>query len=125
MASGISEAVARFLAVNIANVAQLELLLFLRSERDRTWSAEDVAGPLRTRPVVAERDLAHLADRRLIEAVADAPARFRYAPGELEATITDVADCYTRRRTSVVNLIFAEPRDSATSLADAFRFRRR
>ena len=125
MASGISEAVARFLAINIANVAQLELLLFLRTERDRTWSAEDVAGPLRTRPVVAERDLAHLADRHLVEAAADNPERYRYAPGELEAVIKDVADCYARRRTSVVNLIFAEPRESAASLADAFRFRRR
>jgi hypothetical protein len=124
MASGISEAVARFLAVNIANVAQLELLLFLRTEGDRAWSAAEVAGPLRTRPAVAEHDLAHLASRKLVEPAADDATRYRYAPGELDAVITDVADCYARRRTSVVNLIFAEPRGTATSLADAFRFRR-
>jgi hypothetical protein len=124
MASGISEAVKRFLAVNIVNVAQLEMLLFLRRERSQTFSADDLASPLRTRPVVAERDLAHLAERRLIEPSADGPGRYRYAPGELDAVIDQVADVYAKRRTSVVNLIFAEPHDSATSLADAFRFRR-
>jgi len=125
MAPAISEAVRRFLEVNIGNVAQLELLLLLRAAPERWWTADEVARELRTRPEVAARDLSHLVDRGLATQDPEDPAHHRYAPGDLAADIDDLAHCYARRRTTVVGLIFAERSDEVTSLADAFRLRRK
>lgn len=124
MAPSIPDRVRQFLAVNMTNVAQLELLLHVRSAPDRWWTPEEVAVPLTTRPVVAARDFAHLHERGLVERAEDQPPRYRYGPGELASTVDEVADVHGRRRSAVVDAIFAEPHDTATSLADAFRLRR-
>ena len=125
MASEVPDPIARFLNVNVENVAQLELLLQVRAAPDRWWSGADVARDLATRPLVAERDLAHLHARGLVERAGETTPSFRYAPGSLAPIIDQLADIYARRRTTIVNLIFAEPREDAVSLAEAFRLRRK
>ena len=125
MASALSERVTRFLAVNVTNVAQLELLLHLRASADRWWTAEKVAQPLTTRPAVAARDFAHLHERGLVERSEEDRVSYRYAPGALSSVVDEVAEAYARRRTAVVAAIFSDPHDDAVSLAEAFRLRRK
>lgn len=125
MSPVVPERVQRFLAVNVTNVAQLELLLLVRHAPDRWWTAEEVARPLTTRPAVAARDLAHLHERGLLDRSADTHESYRYAPGSLASVVDELADAYARRRTAVVDAIFAEPRGDAESLAEAFRLRRK
>jgi hypothetical protein len=48
-----------------------------------------------------------------------------YAPsGENAAAVDALADCYARRRHTVIGLIYRPAHRSASSLADAFRLRR-
>ena len=124
MANTVPDAVARFLAVTVENVAQLELLLRLRADPERWWTADAVARELAAKPLVAQRDLEHLHSRGLAERGGDSGLGYRYAPGPLAPVLDQVADVYERRRTTVVNLIFSESRDDAVSLAEAFRLRR-
>jgi hypothetical protein len=44
--SELNERIQRFIAENIASVAQLEVLLLLKQNPDRAWNAEDVARAL-------------------------------------------------------------------------------
>lgn len=124
MAAAISDRLQRFLSVNMTNVAQLELLLHVRSAPDHWWTPDAVAAPLTTRPAVAARDFSHLHERGLVERAQGEPPRYRYGPGELAPVVDEVADLYERRRRAVVDAIFAEPHDAVASLADAFRLRR-
>lgn len=127
MAGGVPHDVQRFIADNIDSAAQLEVLLLLRGEPDREWSAADVSRALVSTPQSAALRLADLDDRRLL-ARSDGPDGpcYRYAPGGAQAdrTIAALAEAYAKRKTAVIRLIFSRPSERVTSFADAFRIRR-
>jgi hypothetical protein len=56
-----------------------------------------------------------------------APESYAYRPQNsvLGARVDAVAEAYNQMKYTVINLIFLVPGDSARSLADAFRIRRR
>lgn len=127
--NGLPDDVRRFLEDNITSVAQLEVLLLLREDRQREWSVDEVSRALyagtsgmadQLNDLVA-KDLAYLVQ------VPDAGARFRYRPegeGALDILVAQLADYYKQRRVSVISLIYADPLKKARSFADAFRIRK-
>lgn len=104
---------------------QLEILLLLR-EHVGEWTPARVASELRITEQSAELHLADLSLRGLISPGA-AIRSYSYAPRspELGALVDELAGCYVNMRYTVINLIFAVPGDSARTLAEAFRFRRK
>ena len=119
----IAEPVRRFIAGHLESVAQLEVLLLVRAAPEKWWTPEEVARAQVTRPPAALGFLRHLADTGLLEADDE---RFRYAPpGRTGAVVDELAACYATRRPTVVGLVLAGPDEAVTSLADAFRIRRR
>ena len=124
-ASPISEAVTRFIVQHIHSVLQLETLLLLRGTNEDFTPAR-LAEELRITEQSAEVRLKDLQLRGLISAGA-APDSYRYGPHapELEALVDELARCYMDAKYTVINLIFSEPGDSARSLAEAFRFRKK
>lgn len=123
--SGVPEDVARLIASHIDSVEKLEILLLLRGERDRAWTSDQVSRELRRNPSTVSRALKQLADRQLLAgSTADG---FRFAPSDpaLEQQVTRLADTYATRRVSVIQLIVANPMDSVTTFADAFRLRKK
>lgn len=104
---------------------QLEVLLLLRG-RGGTWTPPAVAGELRITEQSAELRLQDLHLRGLLSLVPAARA-FTYAPksAELRALVDELSECYATTRYTVINLIFSVPGDSARTLAEAFRFRKR
>lgn len=117
----IPEDVRRLVGERLPSVSHVEILLLLRALPDKAWTAEEVARAQTTRVPAAVGFLEHLHEAGLVSREDD---RYRYA-AQRAATVDALADCYTSRRHAVVSLIFAEPDDSATSLADAFRLRRK
>lgn len=116
-------AVRQLIAEHLESVAQLEVLLLLRAAADRAWSIEEVAQAQVTRPAAAAGYLAQL---ELAGLVVREGAQYRYAPSaDRGPTLDALADAYAKRRQTVVGLIFSGPDDDVTSLADAFRLRRR
>lgn len=104
---------------------QLEVLLWLR-ERGGAWTLEQVAVELRVTEQSGQMRLRDLVLRDLVEE--DRVNRtYAYAPktAELQALVDALAESYGVARYSVINLIFSVPGDSARSLADAFRIRKK
>ena len=119
----IDDRVRRLVAAHLASVAQREVLLLMSAAPDKWWTADEVAHALVTRPPAAAGFLGHLAGTGLLERDDE---RFRYAPsGATSAAVDELAACYATRRPTVVGLILARPDEAVTSLADAFRLRRR
>lgn len=118
--------VRRFLAANIGSVAQLEVLLLLRSSRDHAWSAAEVSRALYTAPEMMAAQLADLEQKGLLEASHCSEQRYRYSPRieGLDDVADRLADLYKQRRVAVISLMYAEPVDKAQSFADAFRIRK-
>ena len=110
-----------FIQGSIRSVWGLEVLLLLRRERDRTWSAEAVARELRANDRLVSDQLVTLETSGLVScgqegcAYAAAPALDGLC-GRLEAA-------YRERPGQVIKAIMAGPNDKLQIFADAFRFR--
>lgn len=104
---------------------QLEVLLLLRAH-GTAWTPAAVAGELRITEQSAELLLQDLKQRGLSSS-SSAAHEYAYAPasGELKALVDTLAECYATKRYTVINTIFSQPGDSARSLAEAFRFRKK
>ena len=122
----ISLEVKAFIAAHIESVLQLEILLLLHSQRDRQWTAGDVAQELRIDPIWASSMLAGLSDAGVLSASATAPPTFQYQPRsvEIDRAVDELAGAYATRRVTIIGLIFSKPLDNIRSFADAFRIRK-
>ncbi|OYV67204.1 MAG: hypothetical protein B7Z74_09960 [Deltaproteobacteria bacterium 21-66-5] len=74
------EDIRRFIAANITSVAQLELLLLLRGERDREWTADEVSHTLYAATGGMAEQLNDLEAKGLLYVTHTPDARFRYRP---------------------------------------------
>ena len=124
--NGVPQEVNHFLADNIDTVLELELLLLLRGEPSRAWTAEDLAKELKIDATFAEAQLNKFHQRGFLARTDDAKPAYRYAPQnpQLEATVGRVATEYATRRVTIIGLIFSKPTSTLKSFADAFRIRK-
>jgi hypothetical protein len=114
--------VRQFVAEHIDSVGLLDVLLLLRAAPEKQWSPSEVGRALVTSNVAAATQLERLREHRLAVEVEGA---YGYAPPpDQQATVDALAECFARRRHTVIGLIYAGPERSATLLADAFRLRR-
>jgi hypothetical protein len=126
MSDEIPADVRQFIIDHLNSVAQLEVLLLLRSDAQRDWSGEDVARALYTAADVTAGQLADLHARGLLAAAEPPEARYRYGPrtSELGDLVARLADVYRERRVSVITLIYSKPVDKVRTFADAFKLRK-
>jgi hypothetical protein len=114
-----------FVAEHIGSVGLLELLLLLRAEPAREWTATDAAARLHHVPDWAATRLEQLVQQGLA-AVRPAGSRpvYRFSPASaaLERSVDAVAEAFRSRRHSMISLIYSTPPGPAR-LADAFRLR--
>lgn len=106
-------------------MAQLEVLLLLRDNPQRGFSAEEVGESLRIDPQWAAAELTRL-NREGLLAIDEDSGGYTFAPvrPELERTVDDLAKAFTTHRVSVITLLFSTPSDGIGSFADAFKIRR-
>lgn len=114
------------IAEHIHSVEQLEVLLLLRSQPEREWTAAEVSQELSSHPHSVETRMLDLRARGFVASrEGEQEFVFRYAPvSGLDHVVEGLARAYAIRRTSVINLIFSKPIDSVRTLADAFRLRK-
>jgi len=105
-------------------VLQLEILLLIR-ERGEQWTSSSIAHELRITDQSAALHLHDLHLRGLLGPPADGAYGFAPKTAELRGLVDELAACYAATRYTVINLIFSEPGDSARTLAEAFRFRKK
>lgn len=114
------EEVRRLVATHIQSVEQLEVLLLLCRERDRDWTAEQVAAELRIDSGSAGARLEDLRARGFVECASER-YRFQTKSPELSRSVEALAEAYRERRVSLINLIFSKPVDKVRLFADAFK----
>lgn len=118
--------VKQLLSRHIQSVEQLEVLLLLRSQPQRAWTAAEVYEVIRSsQPSIAARLQAFTAQGFLVEENG-APPRFRFAPKDqnLQSAVDQTANAYQTWRVRVIEAIFAPEADPVQSFADAFKLRK-
>jgi hypothetical protein len=112
-----------FVREHLRSVWALELLLVLRRDPERCWTAAELVRELRGSAGLVNDNLVRFERSGL--AVREDEGCFRYRPAApiLDDLCQRLEKAYRERPVAMVNLI-AAPRDPLQSLADAFRFRR-
>jgi len=110
-----------FIQGSIRSVWSLEVLLLLRRDRDRTWSAEAVARELRANERLVSDQLPALQTAGLVSC--DEDGCTYAAPPALDGLCERLEAAYRERPGQVIKAITAGPNDKIQIFADAFRFR--
>lgn len=105
----------------ISSVEQIEVLLILLANPERSWSVDEISAILRSSRRSIETRLSAL----IASGLAGMPEAgyYRYsARGRTHEMVQTLQAEYGARRFSVIELVFSRP-DPARSFADAFRLR--
>ncbi len=123
----LSEGVRALLRDAVGTFEQLETLLLLVREQDRSWTADAVGGRLSVDASLAREALDHLHRVNLLVRVDVAEPEFRYRPArpELDEAVADLARAYRDQTIAVVKVLNEQAvqriRSSALRVfADAF-----
>ena len=115
--------VKEFIGKHIHSVAQLEILLMLRKEPERTWTSAEITSALYLQSQMVAQLLADIAQRGFAVQTENC---FRYQPANDadRQLIERLAQVYQERRVAVIAEIFSKPIDFIKAFADAFRLRK-
>ena len=108
----------QFIFEYVDSVELIEVLLFIRSNSDKWFSASQISAELRSNPTSISNRLSRLANIGLIEQDNDR-IRFRPETSQLTDTVTELSNEYLLRRHRIFELIFSSSK-TARQFADAF-----
>lgn len=114
----IPENLRHFIFDHVNSVEQLEVLLFLRQNADRSWTSESISIELRSSPASVSQRLESLISLELVEKNKDG---FQYKPfsKELRDLIDQLSDIYRLKRQKIFEIIFS-PAKKVKNFSDAF-----
>jgi hypothetical protein len=115
-----------FLESCIDSVEQLRVILLLREDPARDWSAAELAHELRSTESSIGKRLAGLYERGVLVRPASA-ARHRFAPASpaVARVVGELDEIHQKRPYRVIDIIYSRAPDALTAFADAFRIRRK
>lgn len=121
-----SSIVKTFLTDTITSVAQLELLLLLRTSYPKCWTIDQLVAELRVERGWAAQQLELFRGAGLATRDEQSPPAYCYGPAtsQLEQTVSAVAQDYLLHRVSVTEFIYSKPSATLRAFADAFRLRK-
>lgn len=123
--SDVSEGLRRFLQERLTSPEHIELVLLLRRDRARSWTAPEVANELRIAPETAAMRLFLLASAGLIAFEPSSVPRYRYvAEAETDALFAELDGVYASDREAILAIVDTGPRDPIRSFADAFKLKK-
>lgn len=99
------------------------MLLLLRRNQDRTWTADQLVMELRANAPLVADVLKTFETAGLVSQ--PEPALYAYTPASptLDAYCERLDEAYRERPVSVINAIVSAPNDKLQSFADAFRLK--
>lgn len=108
---------------SVRSVWGLEMLLLLRGEQGRSWSADALIGELRGSSVVVAEALSSLTTAGLVIDEGGGAYRYRPAAPVFDQWVQEISDAYAQRPSVVIRQIFSAPDSKVQIFADSFRFR--
>jgi hypothetical protein len=121
----ISQELKTFLKEHIHSVFSLEVLLLLRREQTRSFTASEVAKELGIESDVGQQ-LSELTSANLICTANSDVAKYRYAPADknLESLVDQLAAAYAKQRVPILSLILTEHADRIRGFVEAYSLNR-
>jgi hypothetical protein len=125
LAGSISENLSQFIRERLPSVEQIEIVLLLRRDQTRAWTAPEVSQNLGTPPESTAMRLFLLASNGVIafDGSSGLP-RYRYTPGTSEGHMVELERAYADDRTGLVALVGGGTPDPLRSFADAFKLKK-
>jgi hypothetical protein len=121
----ITAEIEHFIRDNIHSIEHLEVLLLLAEAPGQEWSVQAVCQKLYRQPESVAARLEEFRARRLLLSGQGSTPTYRFNNATHDADlIRDLDRAYKQRKDSVIELIFATPRDNLRVFSDAFRLRR-
>lgn len=121
----VSERLKAFLEQRLSSLDQIEVVMLLRADSARSWTAPEVAAALGTAPETAAMRLFLLASGGLIAFEPSTIPRYRYASvdGETNSMLQELSEVLDANRDAVMAAV-AAPRDPIRSFSDAFKLKK-
>lgn len=110
-----------FIRSTFRSVWSLELLLFLKRNRDKSWSHQEMVASLRGSDIVVQQGLESLSAAGLVLTEANGTVRYQPISPDLESTIEAVEALYARSPDAVRRTIIAAASGGLSAFADAFK----
>ena len=111
-----------FIAEHFHSVIRLEVLLLLRENRAKVWSADAVDRKLNLSPRSAKAHLDELLSQGLLTLVGgEDQYRYRPSSGELNRMVSQLSNAYATQRVAVLTIIFSNPVDKVRLFTETFR----
>ena len=117
----VSEKIKQFIFEHIDSVELLEVLLFIRGQKDSKWNAEQIAQELRSSSKSVSTRLNSLVKIGLLENLPESKSLYQYkmASSDFEAILDELNETYKIRRQAIFELIFS-PLKKGRHFANAF-----
>lgn len=113
-----------FIRATFRSVWMLELLRFLRQNRDRGLSHAEMVAELRGSDLVVTQSVSSLSAAGLIVEEADGGVRYGPASKQLDALAEEAIRLYAKSPNAVRRLIVSAANPDIAAFADAFRLRK-
>lgn len=112
-----------FTQSSVRSVWALELLLLLRRDRERGWTADELIRELRGSATLVGDNLEVFQTSGLV--ARDAEGRYRYAPASsvLDQVCERLERAYREKPVAVMKAIVSAPNDKLQTFADAFKLK--
>ncbi|MNL02897.1 hypothetical protein D3C87_1234180 [compost metagenome] len=124
MPNEIPEGLRDFMKKYINSVSLLEVLLMLKRDPTRSWTAQDISNEMRTNPSYASAQLGELIALKLVVPSTREDAYSFDAQSPHSAVIDELEELYSNRRPTIINFIYAPPIDSIRDFANAFKIKK-
>lgn len=126
MASALSETLERFIRERLPSSEQIDIVLLLRAERERAWSAPEVAQQLGTPPESTAMRLFLLASNGVVafDGTGGIPRYRHTSNAESEALIDELAAVHETRPGDIYDVVGTPTRDPLRSFSDAFKLKK-
>jgi hypothetical protein len=122
----LSDQLTQFIRDRLPSLEQIEIVLLLRRDPARAWTAPEVAGNLATPPESTAMRLFLLASNGVVlfDGSSGLP-RYRYAAGIPEGVMAELETAYTERRENLIAIVGGgSTPDPLRSFADAFKLKK-
>jgi len=114
----------RFLRGTVRSVWELELLLLLRQQRTRLWTADELVRDLRASVLIVGDSLDSLQKAGLVSRNANEQYQYWPITPELDHLVDDVSAAYASSPVAVTEAILSSPSSSVRTFADAFKIKK-
>lgn len=126
MASTVPEHLQRFIRERLPSLEQIEIVILLRNDPSRAWTALEVSEKLGTPPESTAMRLFLLASNGVLAFESSGVPKYRYAAADpaTDQLVTELARLFEEQRDALYELVGAPTRDPLRSFADAFKLKK-